>query len=289
MDIVLTNLSQGLIWSIMGLGLFISYKILDLADLTTEASFTLGGAVTASCLIQGWNPVLASLAGIMGGMVAGWITGLLITKAKIPAILASIITMTGLYSINLRVMGQANLSLRGVTNLFQWLHAGSKLGEILLGLFLVALIIILLCQFYQTELGQALIASGDNALMADSLGIDTNRMLRLGLVLANGLIGLSGSLMTQMNGFADIQLGTGTVVIAFSAIVIAELIFNQEMSLAMRMVTLVMGAIIYRLILAIVLQLGFDSNDFRLISATVLVLFLVWPQLSANIKIRRRG
>lgn len=273
---------QGILWSLMGMGLYISFRILGFADLTSEASFTLGAGVAAILIQSGYSPLLATLLAIGAGMLAGLVTGWLTTFLAIPGLLASIITMTGLYSVSLRVMGQPNLSLRGSETLFSLMEqvvASSDLARLVLGLVFALLVVAMLSLLFKTDLGQALVATGDNRIMADSLGINTHRMLRLALMLSNGLIALSGALVAQDNGFADIQLGNGTVVIAFSAIVIGEVIFRQQLSLTKRLMTVVLGAIIYRLILVAVLQLGFNANDFRFLSAFVLVLFLAGPNL----------
>lgn len=273
---------QGILWSLMGMGLYISFRILGFADLTSEASFTLGAGVAAILIQSGYSPLLATLLAIGAGMLAGLVTGWLTTFLAIPGLLASIITMTGLYSVSLRVMGQPNLSLRGSETLFSLMEqvlASSDLARLVLGLVFALVVVAMLSLLFKTDLGQALVATGDNRIMADSLGINTHRMLRLALMLSNGLIALSGALVAQDNGFADIQLGNGTVVIAFSAIVIGEVIFRQQLSLTKRLMTVVLGAIIYRLILVAVLQLGFNANDFRFLSAFVLVLFLAGPNL----------
>lgn len=273
---------QGILWSLMGMGLYISFRILGFADLTSEASFTLGDGVAAILIQSGYSPLLATLLAIGAGMLAGLVTGWLTTFLAIPGLLASIITMTGLYSVSLRVMGQPNLSLRGSETLFslmEQLIPSSDLARLVLGLIFVLLVVAMLSLLFKMDLGQALVATGDNRIMADSLGINTHRMLRLALMLSNGLIALSGALVAQDNGFADIQLGNGTVVIAFSAIVIGEVIFRQQLSLTKRLMTVVLGAVIYRLILVAVLQLGFNANDFRFLSAFVLVLFLAGPNL----------
>ena len=273
---------QGILWSLMGMGLYISFRILGFADLTSEASFTLGAGVAAILIQYGYSPLLATLLAIGAGMLAGLVTGWLTTFLAIPGLLASIITMTGLYSVSLRVMGQPNLSLRGSETLFSLMEqvlASSDLARLVLGLVFALVVVAMLSLLFKTDLGQALVATGDNRIMADSLGINTHRMLRLALMLSNGLIALSGALVAQDNGFADIQLGNGTVVIAFSAIVIGEVIFRQQLSLTKRLMTVVLGAIIYRLILVAVLQLGFNANDFRFLSAFVLVLFLAGPNL----------
>lgn len=289
MTIYYSAIAQGILWGIMGLGLYISFRILGFADLTSESSFTLGAAVAATAVTMGMHPVTATLLAIVAGMLAGLVTGLLTTFFEIPGLLASIITMTGLYSVSLRVMDQPNLSFRGyetIYSIFNTVTDNSLLVRYGIGLMFVAISITLIALFFKTDLGQAIIATGDNAVMADSLGIDTARMTRFALMFANGLIGLSGALVAQDNGFADLQLGTGTVVIAFSSIVIGEVLFRRQMTLTKRFMSIIVGAIIYRLILVFVLQLGFSAGDFRLLSAAVLAIFLGSPALWRKLNVR---
>uniref|UniRef100_UPI0024AE5CCD ABC transporter permease n=1 Tax=Ignavigranum ruoffiae TaxID=89093 RepID=UPI0024AE5CCD len=273
---------QGLLGAIMGLGLFISFRILKFADLTSEASFTIGAATSLVLLRQGVHPLLAILLAILMGSLAGLMTAILMTAFDIPGLLASIISLTALYSINLRLMGRPNLSLRGAPSIFELLgnFGISGLSSIfVVGILVSAGLIFFLISFFRTDLGQALIATGDNELMAKSLGIRVNQMKVLALMLSNGFIALCGSLVSQNNGFADVSMGTGTVVIALSAIVIGEVVIHHEITLAKRLAAIVVGAIIYQLILTFVLQLGFQPNDFKLISALVLALFLALPKL----------
>lgn len=278
----LNAVGQGLLWAIMGLGLFISFRILKFADLTSEASFTIGAATTFVLLHQGVHPLVAILAAILMGSLAGLITAILMTVFDIPGLLASIISLTALYSINLRLMGRPNLSLRGLSSIFDLfakMGADSLLSIFIVGLISSGLLILALIAFFRTDLGQALIATGDNELMAKSIGIRVKQMKILALMLSNGFIALCGSLVSQNNGFADVSMGTGTVVIALSAIVIGEVVIHHQISLAKRLAAIVLGAIIYQLILTFVLQLGFQPNDFKLISASVLALFLALPKL----------
>ncbi|MGY4104234.1 ABC transporter substrate binding protein [Ignavigranum ruoffiae] len=278
----LNAFGQGLLWAIMGLGLFISFRILKFADLTSEASFTIGAATSLVLLRQGVHPLLAILLAILMGSLAGLMTAILMTAFDIPGLLASIISLTALYSINLRLMGRPNLSLRGAPSIFELLgnFGISGLSSIfVVGILVSAGLIFFLISFFRTDVGQALIATGDNELMAKSLGIHVNQMKVLALMLSNGFIALCGSLVSQNNGFADVSMGTGTVVIALSAIVIGEVVIHHEITLAKRLAAIVVGAIIYQLILTFVLQLGFQPNDFKLISALVLALFLALPKL----------
>lgn len=282
----LSALTQGILWGIMGIGLYISFRILRTADLTSEASFTMGAAVAVRLITSGQNPLLACLAAILAGSLAGLITGVLMTFFEIPPLLSSIITMTGLYSINLRILGKPNLSTRGSVDIFSLTSAWIQdinLNRALIGLIFVVLIIVLLTYFFQTDLGQALIATGDNEVMANSLGIKANTMKRLGLMMANGIIALSGALVAQDNSFADISMGTGTVVVAFASIVIGEVLM-KNLRLPARLIMVVVGSMIYRMILVFVLNLGFDPTDFRLVSALVLAIFLAYPSITKKIR-----
>ncbi|MBG9983553.1 ABC transporter permease [Aerococcaceae bacterium DSM 111022] len=291
MSIYLGAITEGFLWGIMGLGLYISFRILNFADLTSESSFTLGAAIAVALMSNGVNPFVATIVAVFGGMIAGFITGFLTTVFEIPGLLSSIITMTGLYSMNLRIMGKPNSSFRGTETIFSQLEdffSSELLLDAVVGVFFVGLIILFLNYFFKTDFGQAIIATGDNAVMAMSLGIKTKSMSRIALMLANGLIALSGALIAQNNGFSDVSMGTGTVVVAMASIVIGEVLIRKELSLSSRLLSIVLGAIIYRLILVFVLRLGLNPNDFKLISALVLAVFLVFPKVSAFFQERRQ-
>lgn len=289
MTIYLNAISQGLLWGIMGIGLYITFRILRFADLTAEASFLMGASVSVALAVQGLHPVLATLAAVGGGMLAGLVTGLLMTVFNIPSLLSGIITLTGFYSINLRIMGKPNVSFRGSQTIYQVLEHifETPLGQrSLIGIVSALLVIGFLSYFFKTDLGQAVIATGDNEVMADALGIHTRGMKIFALVLSNGIIGLAGALVAQDTGFSDMSMGTGTVVTALSAIVIGEVLL-RDATLVKRLFAIIIGAILYRLILVAVLRLGFNSNDFRLISATVLAIFLALPTIKS--KFTRKG
>ncbi|MBG9981951.1 ABC transporter permease [Aerococcaceae bacterium DSM 111020] len=291
MTIYLGALTEGFLWGIMGLGLYISFRILRFADLTSEASFTLGAAISVTLMAQGMNPFLATIIAIFGGVIAGFITGFLTTVLDIPGLLSSIITMTALYSVNLRIMGKPNASFRGSETIFSVLSEFISDGLVLdavVGIVFVGIIILCLTYFFQTDFGQALIAAGDNPIMAISLGIKTKKITRIALMIANGLIALSGSLIAQNNGFSDVSMGTGTVVVAMASIVIGEVLIRRELTLTKRFMSIILGAIIYRLILVFVLRLGLDPNDFKLISAIVLTIFLAFPKFTALMQNRRQ-
>ncbi|EEZ92269.1 ABC transporter permease [Mobiluncus mulieris] len=281
MDIILSALSQGAIWTVMGMGVYITFRILNEPDLTTEASFTLGAAVGAPLLILGVNPLLALLVVMLVGAAAGAITALMITKAKINSLLAGIITMTGLYSINLGFMGRANLSVAGLSSLKTWLgNLGlpRNVDTLVLGLIVIGILVGLLSFFFRTDMGQALIATGDNPTMAKSLGISTAEMTMLGYMLGNALIALSGYLVASDNGYADISMGIGSIVIGLAAIIIGEVVI-PNVSLPVRLLTIFFGSVVYRLLLAVVLRFNFDPNNFKLFSAVILGLCLSIPTL----------
>ena len=269
----------------MGLGIYITFRILNAPDMTTEGSFVLGGAIGAQMLYFNIDPFTTLLISFLAGMAAGAITGFLVTRLKINPLLAGIITMTGIYSINLKIMGKANMSLSTVTtlkNAIAGLSLPRNVDTIVIGLIVVAAIIFLLTYFFKTEMGQALIATGDNMQMAKSLGIETSEMTMLGYMLANGLIAVSGYIVSTDNGYADIQMGVGTVVIGLASIIIGEVLF-RNVKLGVRFITILVGSIIYRLLLTIVLMMNFEANDFRLFSAIIVALCLAVPTIQNKV------
>lgn len=285
MDMIISAFSQGTIWAVMGLGIYITFRILNAPDMTTEGSFVLGGAIGAQMLYFNIDPFTSLLISLLAGMAAGAVTGFLVTRLKINPLLAGIITMTGIYSINLKIMGKANMSLSTVTTLktaIAGLSLPRNVDTIVIGLIIVAAIIFLLTYFFKTEMGQALIATGDNMQMAKSLGIETSEMTMLGYMLANGLIAVSGYIVSTDNGYADIQMGVGTVVIGLASIIIGEVLF-RNVKLGVRFITIVVGSIIYRLLLTIVLMMNFDANDFRLFSAIIVALCLAIPTIQNKV------
>lgn len=285
MDIIISAISQGILWGILSLGLFISFRILNIADMTTEGSFPLGAVVCFTSIHAGINPFLATIIAILAGACAGLITGFLITQCKIPSLLAGILTMTALLSINLRIMTRPNLNILNYQTIFSPLaDLPTFYDTIILGCIFVTLLIFKLSFFFKTELGQSLIATGDNPKMATAFGISINRMTIFGLMLANSLTSLSGAILAQHNGYADVNSGIGVVVIALAAIIIGEVIFTH-VSLVERLICTVFGAIIYRLLLAGVLKLQIiEANDFKLVSAIIIALFLTLPQLKQSSK-----
>lgn len=289
MGIYYSAIAQGLLYSLMGIGLYITFRILNFADLTSEASFSVGAAVAVKTLTLGLHPVLSLITAFVAGMLTGLVTGLLMTYFEIPSLLAGIITLTAFYSINLRIMERANLSLRQVKTLYDLLAnllADSTSRIFLVGIILTLIVILLLGYFFKTDLGQLMVASGDNEVMAHSLGISVKLMKCLALMASNGIIAMSGALIAQQNGYADVDMGTGTVIIALSSIIIGEMLFKQ-LTLSMRLCAIVLGSVLYRLLLVAVLKLGFLPSDFRLISALVLAVFLALPAMRKKIQAKK--
>ena len=289
-SIFLSSASQGVLWALLAIGVFLTFRILDIADLTAEGSFPLGAGIAAVSITNGLSPIVACLLGFLGGAAAGLVSGLLHTKLKIPALLAGIITMTGLYSVTLRIMGAPNLSLLGQKTVFTWAESlgVSKENAVLIAGLLVALIVVtLLVLFLRTETGLAIRATGDNLAMSEANGINTDTMKIIGYMISNGCIALSGSLLAQNNGFADLNSGIGTIVIGLASIIIAEVLFRNQ-PLLLRLLTIILGAVIYRFILALVFELNVQPSDSKLASALVLVICLSFPQIQQKLKLPKR-
>ncbi|ANZ56197.1 ABC transporter permease [Lactobacillus helveticus] len=289
MSLITSTIGQGLLWGVLALGLFLTFRILNFPDMTVEGTFPFGAAICVSALVHGVDPMLATILAFLGGMLTGLVTGLLYTKGKIPVLLAGILTMTGVYSINLQILGKANVGLLNKATLLngkllQKLPA--NFPTIVIGLLAAILIILLLALFLNTDLGQSFIATGDNENMARSLGINTDNMKILGLMISNGLIGLAGGLLAQNGGYADVNMGIGTMVIGLAAIIIGEVAYG-DLSLTARLIAVVIGSIIYRLILLLVLQLGFSTNDFKLISAIILAICMMLPLFEKKFHTRK--
>lgn len=289
-SIFLSSASQGVLWALLAIGVFLTFRILDIADLTAEGSFPLGAGIAAVSITNGLSPIVACLLGFLGGAAAGLVSGLLHTKLKIPALLAGIITMTGLYSVTSRIMGAPNLSLLGQKTVFTWAESlgVSKENAVLIAGLLVALIVVtLLVLFLRTETGLAIRATGDNLAMSEANGINTDTMKIIGYMISNGCIALSGSLLAQNNGFADLNSGIGTIVIGLASIIIAEVPFRNQ-PLLLRLLTIILGAVIYRFILALVFELNVQPSDSKLASALVLVICLSFPQIQQKLKLPKR-
>lgn len=289
MNLIVSAIGQGFLWGLLGLGLFLSFRIMNTTDMTVEGTFPLGAAVSVSLIVQGANPFLATLAAFGAGALAGLVTALLITKGKIPSLLAGILTMTGIYSIDLMVMGKSNVSLLGKKTIYS-LSFLQKLPQyfdsVVAGTILMVLVTCALIWFLSTDFGQAFIATGDNPQMAKSQGISPQQMMVAGLMISNGLVGLCGAVVAQSNGYADVNMGMGTIVIALASIIISEVVF-RNLGLASRLFAVSLGSIIYRLLLLAVLQVGLSSNNLNLISSLVLAACMMLPQVEEKLRLKQ--
>ena len=275
--------AQGLIWGIMAIGVYITFRILDVADLTVDGSLATGGAVCVILIRAGLNPWLALLCATLSGMLAGLVTGLFHTRCGIPAILAGILTQLALYSVNLRIMGgKANQAVS--VDKYDLLLSQRYVRELtmsnplpLLAVF-TALVIAVLYWFFGTEKGCSLRATGNNPHMSRAQGINTNSNIVLGLMLSNGLVALSGALLSQYQGSSDVNMGRGAIVIGLAAVIIGEVIFGKLfINFGLKLFAVSVGAVIYYIVLQIVLQLGLNTNDLKLITALIVALFLSVP------------
>lgn len=274
-------LSQGILWGVMALGVYTTYRILNISDLTVDGSFATGGCVAAVCLVNGINPIISLLIAMIAGVAAGAITGFLHTRCEIPAILAGILTQLGLYSINLRIMGRSNTPLLKVDTLFSQvkdiLSVSSQTASILVGALIIVLIVAAMYWFYGTEIGSAIRATGNNEHMVESLGVNTKTTKMLGFMMANGLVALSGALIAQSQGYADIKQGTGAIVIGLASIIIGEVVCGKRRNFMIRLSTIVVGSILYRVVVSVVLQLGLSTDDLKLLTAVLVALALTAP------------
>ena len=289
---------QGLAWGIMAIGVYITYRILDVADLTVDGSLATGGAVAALYISQGWNPWLALLAALLAGMLAGLVTGLFHTFCGIPAILAGILTQLALYSINLRIMaiGDANASTKATLAVSvdrhdllissRYIRDLSLNNPLILLAILTVVVIALLYWFFGTELGAALRATGANPNMARAQGINVNTAKVLGLVVSNGLVALSGGLLAQYQGSSTVDMGRGAIVIGLAAVIIGEVLLSKVFqNFALKLLSAVIGAIIYYIVIqAVISLLKIDSNYLKLISALIVAFFLAVPYWKSQLK-----
>ncbi len=285
-----STVSLGLLWGVMTLGLFLTYRLLDFADLTVDGSFALGGAVAAHLVVTGWNPFVATAAAFMAGMLAGAVTGLMHTKLRIPGLLASILTQIGLYSINLHIMGKANLPFpvkiteagKVYTTIFSKvpsLGLNAKGVVLVYSLIAVALVILALWWFFSTEQGITIRSTGDNEHMSRALGINTDSTKLTCLMLGNGLVAMSGAMIAQNNKVATLDMGTGCIVFGLAAIIIGEVLFRQRTLLG-QLFAVAVGSIVYRIIQSIVLQADWPPEDFKLLSAIIIAIALSLPVIT---------
>lgn len=294
---VLTALNQGLMWGILAIGVFMSFKVLDFADMTCEGSIALGGAITAVTLQAGLHPILAVLFALLGGAGAGLITGLLHTKLRIPPILSGILTMTALYSINLRIMkDRASITMLNVKTLTSGLtdalvNSGLaykysvQMSNMIIALIFVALVIGAIYWFFGTEFGCTIRATGMNPKMCRAQGINTNTTIIVGLMISNALIALAGCLISQMQFNTTVSMGTGAIVIGLASIIIGEALTGKKFSFWARLMMLIVGSILYRLVITMVLMIpGFNTNDLKLLTAIVVAVALAIPAIKGGAK-----
>lgn len=295
LDIITSSFTQGVVWAVMAIGVYITFRLLDIADLSAEGSFPLGAAICASLITIGVNPIIATVAAFLGGSIAGFVAGWIHTKLKIPALLTGILVLTALYSINLHVMtGRPNIALLGQNTIFSMVQEATGLSKnisvTLVTLLALAIIITLLVAFLNTELGLALRSTGDNVAMSAANGINTNRMKTLGYMLGNGLIALAGAMVAQKDGFSDIGMGIGTIVIGLASIIVAEVIIPNK-PLWIRFISIILGSFVYRLIIDTILNqklISIRPTDLRLFSAILLTFVLYLPELQKN-RLNRRA
>ncbi|MBQ2081499.1 MAG: ABC transporter permease [Treponema sp.] len=298
---MLGAVSQGILWGVMALGVYITFKILDFADMTVDGSFALGGCTCAILITKGMNPLLALLIAFLIGTVAGLITGILHTKLKIPGILAGILMMLALYSVNLRIMGGPNkpLSRSSVTvmskinemlklkDLFK--DNANSVSALITGVIFAIALIVILYWFFGTEIGSAIRATGNNESMSRAQGVNTDTMKILALMLANGLVSLSGALVMQQQRFGDVSMGIGAIVIGLASIIIGEVVLGNRNRFWYSLLAVMLGSVIYRLIIAIVLQLGMKSQDMKLLTAVIVAASLSVPVLKKNFFPKNKG
>jgi putative ABC transport system permease protein len=278
------SLYEGLVFGLVAIGVYLTLRVLAFPDLTVDGSYTLGGAVAAVLIVAGVNPFLASLVAIAAGFCAGLLTGILNTKLRIPALLAGILMMVGLYSINLRIMSGANVSLlREVTSFdiiadLLGMRTGSIAVSIILALAIAAVVFFALNWFLRTEIGLSLRATGDNEQMVRSLGGDTDKNILLGCAVSNGLVALAGAIVAQGQGFADVGMGIGMIVMGLASVIIGEALFRPK-GVAWLLIAAVGGAFVYRLFITIALRMGMAPGDLKLITAVLVVIALAIPYI----------
>lgn len=308
--------SQGVLWGIMTLGVYLTFRILNVADMTVDGSFAAGGSLAAILIVKGMNPYFSLFFVFFMGLACGAATGFMTTKLKINILLASILTQIALYSINIRIMGKANTPMLGIDTMMTLFVRGfvhlvavfkgiknaddfeglfdsvsevfsATTSSLILGLVIVAIIIILIYWFFGTEYGSAIRATGSNENMVRALGVNTDTTKIVGLMIGNGLVALSGALVAQSQGYADVGMGTGTIVVGLASIIIGEVIFGARFGMWWTLLSVVLGSIIYRIVIAVVLEMGLKSTDLKLLTAVVVAIALSVPVFKGKIDSRR--
>lgn len=287
--------SQGVLWGLMTLGVYLTFRILNVADMTVDGSFAAGGAVTAVLIVKGMDPPLTLFFVFIMGLSCGAVTGFMNTKLRINILLASILTQIALYSINIRIMGKPNTPLLGVDTIMSKFikltgdHINKTQSSLIIGTIVVAIIIALMYWFFGTEYGSAIRATGANENMVRAMGVNTDTTKIVGLMISNGMVALSGALVAQSQGYGDVQMGVGTIVVGLASIIIGEVIFGNRFGLWWTLIAVVFGSIIYRIVIAFVLQLGLKSTDLKLLTALIVAISLSVPVFKEKINKRRRA
>jgi len=303
MTLLLGSLTIGSILALLALGVFVSFRVFHFPDITTEGSFTLGASIAAALLVGGVSAPIATAAGAGGGLLAGAATGVLHTRFRIQGLLAGILVMTALYSINLRIMGKSNLPLlesetlarqaeslgprlAGTPRLsvFGWSVGSGEVSVLVAAFAASVLVAVSLYAFLRTQLGTAMRATGDNERMIRALGVDVERMRIAGLALANGLVALSGALLAQYQGFADVQMGIGMVVLGLASVIIGEALVGAPRGIGLALSGALLGSVLFRLLVAIALRAGLDPNDLKLVTALFVFAALVAPMLATKLR-----
>ena len=307
--------SQGVLWGLMTLGVYLTFRILNVADMTVDGSFAAGGAITAVLITKGMNPYFTLLFVFLMGMSCGLVTGFMNTKLKINILLASILTQIALYSINIRIMGKANTPLIGSPTMMSAFVSGiaailavfkkpddmedfidtisdylsTTTTSLILGVIIITIVIIVMYWFFGTEYGSAIRATGSNENMVRAMGVNTDTTKIVGLMISNGMVAMSGALVAQSQGYADVGMGTGTIVVGLASIIIGEVIFGSHFGLWYTLISVVLGSVIYRIVIAVVLQLGLKSTDLKLLTALIVAVSLSIPVIKNNIDRRRKA
>ncbi|MEP7263625.1 MAG: ABC transporter permease [Bacteroidota bacterium] len=276
-DFLLTALLQGLGYASLALGVFLSLRIFNIPDITTDGSFTAGGAVTAILLTQHYHPLIVLIVAVFAGMIAGTTTGLILTRFKIQPLLAGILTMTALYSVNLAIMGRSNIPLIDTYDIFQFTHITNLSGSYIVVMVIAVLMLITkLYYILRTDFGIAMRATGNSEQMVRSMGVNTDRMKITGLAIANGLTAFSGYLITQYQGFADINMGLGIVISGLGSVMIGEALFKKRIkkSIIYSLIAVIIGSVAFRIIIAMALSLGLNPNYLKIVTAAIVLLIV---------------
>lgn len=295
---MLGAVAQGVLWGVMALGVYITFKILNFADMTVDGSFATGGCVCALLIVNGADPLLSVCVAFVAGALAGLVTGILHTKLKIPGILSGILMMLALYSINLHILGKANQPLQRFPNNVTMMDKvngffhlsetfrdnANALSSLIVGIIFCAVLIAVLYWFFGTEIGSAIRATGDNENMSRAQGINTDLTKIIALMISNGLVAVSGALVMQQQRYGDVGMGIGTIVIGLASIIIGEVVFGQRFSFWYYLLSVLFGSVIYRVIIAFVLQLGMKTDDLKLLSAIVVAIALSVPVMKQKIE-----